>query len=152
MLESRKRNRMEKAAALLLGAVILFGGSLTVCAYEEPRVISGAETAFFETLSDGQDAVKFCAGEIQYSAGAILDFLEFVGEDGRRFELLDVENGNIERAGCIHAYVSGYVTTHHKNSDGSCKTDYYFADMCSKCGRLEMKGYSHTETSTKCTH
>ena len=152
MMESRKRNRIERMVSLLLGVAILFGGSLSVCAYEEPRVINGAETAFFETLSDGQNNVQFYAGKIQHSEGEALDFTEFVGADGRRHDLPNAENDNIERAGCIHAYVSGYVEVHHKNSDGSCKTDYYYADMCSKCGRLEMKGYSHTETSTKCTH
>lgn len=152
MLKSGKRKRMERVVSLLLGAAILFGGSLSVCAYENPQVISGAEAAFLETVADGQDTVKFYTGETQHMAGEILDFTEFVGDDGSRHDLPDVENDNIERAGCIHAYVSGYVGVHHKNSDGSCKTDYYYADRCSKCGRLEMKGYSHTETSTKCTH
>lgn len=152
MMESRKRNRIERMVSLALGMIILFGGSLSVCAYENPQVIRGAENVFFETLSDEQGTVKFHVGEIQYSEGEILDFTKFVGDDGSRHDLPDVENDNIERAGCIHAYVSGYVGVHHKNSDGSCKTDYYYADRCSKCGRLEMKGYSHTETSTKCTH
>ena len=67
MMESRKRNRIERMVSLALGMIILFGGSLSVCAYENPQVIRGAENVFFETLSDEQGTVKFHVGEIQYS-------------------------------------------------------------------------------------
>lgn len=152
MLECGKKKRFERVVSLALGMIILFGGSLSVCAYENPQVIRGAENVFFETLSDEQGTVKFHVGEIQYSEGEILDFTKFVGDGGSCYHLPDAENDKIERAGCIHAYVSGYVEAHRKNSDGSCKTDYYYAERCSKCGRLEVKDYSHTVTSTKCTH
>lgn len=152
MLRSRKSKKIERVVSLLLGAVILFGGSLTVCAYENPQVVNGADAAFLKTTQDEEVAKTFIIGEIQYSEEGTLDFKEFVGNDGIRYELSEMQNANMERAGCIHSYVSGYVADHRKYSDGSCKTDYYYAERCEKCGRLEMKGYAHTETSTKCTH
>lgn len=149
MLRSRKSKKIERVVSLLLGAVILFGGSLTVCAYENPRVIRDADAAVFEQV---QDTWGFGTEEIQFSEEEVLDFTEFVGEDGRVYNLSELRNDNVERAGCIHSFVSGYFTVHHKNSDGSCKTDYYKAEMCEKCGEIRMKEYSHTVTSTKCTH
>lgn len=149
MLRSRKSKKIERVVSLLLGAVILFEGSLTVCAYENPRVIRDADAAVFEQV---QDTWGFGTEEIQFSEEEVLDFTEFVGEDGRVYNLSELRNDKVERAGCIHSFVSGYFTVHHKNSDGSCKTDYYKAEMCEKCGEIRMKEYSHTVTSTKCTH
>lgn len=149
MLRSRKSKKIERVASLLLGAVILFGGSLTVCAYENPQVVRDADAAVFEQM---QDAWGFSSEEIQFSEEEALDFMEFLGEDGISYNLPELPNNSIERAGCIHSFVSGYVTIHHKNTDGSCKTDYYRAERCEICGEVRMKEYSHTVTSTKCTH
>lgn len=68
------------------------------------------------------------------------------------YDLSELPSDNMERAGCPHSFVSGYVMNHHKYTDGSCKTDYYYAERCTICGELRVKEYSHTETSTKCTH
>lgn len=152
MLKSGKRNRIERVASLLLGAVILFGGSLTVCAYENPQVVRDADAAVYEQT---QDIWGFATEEIQFSEDELLDYTEFVGEDGTTCNLTELQNDNndnMERAGCIHSFVDGYFTVHHKNSDGSCKTDYYRAERCEKCGEVRVKEYSHTVTSTKCTH
>lgn len=152
MLESGKRKRIKRALSLLLGAVVLFRGSLTVCAYENPQIVRNADADTFEAPQGVQVALIVNVGEIRYSEEAVLDFMEFVGNDGMCYDLSAQRNSNMERAGCIHNYVSGYIRIHHKNKDGSCKIDYYYADVCSKCGNSKKQGYSHTETSTKCTH
>ena len=152
MLNSGKRSRIEKAASLLLGAVILFGGSLTICAYENPRVVRDVDAAMFKVPQDMKVTWEIAAEEIGYSEEEILNFMEFVGEDGVSYDLSELRNSTVDRAGCIHSYVNGYIKIHQKSPDGSCKTDYYYADVCSKCGDAKNKGYSHTETSTKCTH
>lgn len=151
LLESRKKKRTERTLSLLLGAVILFGGSLTVCAYENPRVVRG-DADFLKAFLDAESTKMFVAEELRYSEEEVLDFVKFMGEDGICYDLSGEQNSNTERAGCAHSCVSGYIATHHKNADGSCKTDYYYADRCSKCGEMKNKGYSHTETSTRCTH
>lgn len=152
MLESGKKKRTERVVSLLLGAVILFGGSLTVCAYENPQVIRDTESAMFDLPQDKQVSWEIAEGEIRFSEETALDFIEFVGEDGISYDISEIPSGNVERAGCIHSLVNGYIKIHQKSSDGSCKTDYYLADVCKKCGDAWNKGYSHTETSTKCTH
>ncbi len=152
MLKVGKRKRIKGVVSLMLGATILFGGSLTVCAYEYPQVIWNADAAMFKQSSDEQITRGFITEEIRFSEEEVLDFAEFVGEDGTRYDLSEEQSNNMGRADCAHSYVSGYYADHHKNSDGSCRTDYYYAERCTKCGAVQKKGYSHTETSTKCTH
>lgn len=151
MLEVRKRKRFHEAASLLLSAVILFGGSLTVCAYEEPVVISG-ETALVVAYPDQEVIKTFVAGEMHFSEEEVLDYTKFLGDDGTCYDLSGMPDDNMEKAGCIHSFVGGYIADHHKNLDGSCRTDYYYAEQCSKCGRVESKGYAYVGTSSKCTH
>ena len=152
MMESRKRNRLERMVSLLLGVAILFGGSLSVCAYENPQVIRDADAVMFEALQDEKGTWGVTTEEIQFSEEEVLDFVEFLGDDGISYNLSELQNGGTERAGCIHSYVKGYVTYHYKYSSGGCKIDYYSADVCERCGEVIMKDYSHTVTSTKCTH
>ncbi len=151
MMENRKKNRVKTAASLLLGAMVLFGGSLTVCAYENPQVIQETNPVMFK-MPPHEDDIFFGCGGIRPSEEEVLDFAEFVGEDGVSYRLSEMPDSNIERVGCTHSYESGYVREHHKNADGSCKTDYYHADKCSKCGHVEKRGYWYTETSTICMH
>lgn len=151
MLRSRKSKKIERVVSLLLGAVILFGGSLTVCAYENPQVVRG-EANLFEISQDGESEMTFEKEEIVYSEEAELNYWKFLGDNGISYDLSEEQSSNMERAGCFHSFVSGTLKKHQKFSDGSCKTDYYFAEMCEKCGEVRSKGYSHTETSTKCTH
>ncbi|MDE6847020.1 MAG: M56 family metallopeptidase [Lachnospiraceae bacterium] len=153
MLKDRKCKKAEVVMSLLLGAVILFGGSLTVCAYENPRVVEGMDKQEVYMLKDLHLKAEFInSEEIQFSEEKVLDKIEFIGDDGECYDLSGIEEHAEIRAVCVHSYVSGYQKIHHKNSDGSCRTDCYYANLCTKCGHVEVKGYSHTETSTKCIH
>lgn len=152
MFDNGKKKRIERALSLLLGAIILFAGSLTVCAYENPQVIRDVDASMFDLPQDTKVTWEVVTGEIRYSEEETLDFMEFVGKDGISYNLSELQNSKVERVACIHSYGNGYIKMHHKNSDGSCKTDYYLADLCSKCGDAKNKRYSHTETSTKCIH
>lgn len=157
MVRESKGKRVRRAAGVLLGVSILFGGSLTVCAYEDTRVIEDAEQSFMEISIDKQSQWDFVQDEntdtnTQMAEGDALVFSEFEAEDGTCYDLSELQNGGMERAGCFHEYESGYLKNHEKNADGSCVTLYYKADMCHKCGRVIMKGYDRTETWTKCPH
>lgn len=153
MFKDRKCKKTEVVISLLLGALILFGGSLTVCAYENPRVIEGMDKQEVQMLKDLHLKAEFInSEEIQFSKEKVLDKIEFIGDDGECYDLAEIESCAETRAACVHSYVSGYQKIHHKNPDGSCQTDCYYANVCTKCGHVEVKGYSHTETSTKCTH
>lgn len=153
MVRESKGKRFKRVAGVLLGVSILFGGSLTVCAYEDTRTIKDVDQSFMETSKDKQSQWDFILDDdLQVIVDETIDFTDFVAEDGTCYDISETQNGGMERAGCIHAFESGYLRNHEKNSDGSCVTIYYKADMCYKCGYVIMKGYSHTETSTKCMH
>ncbi|MDE7259186.1 MAG: M56 family metallopeptidase, partial [Lachnospiraceae bacterium] len=94
MLKDRKRKKIEGVMSLLLGAVILFGGSLTVCAYENPRVIEGMDKQEIDMLKDLHLKAEFVnSEEIRFSQEEILDKIEFVGDDGECYDLSEIENG-----------------------------------------------------------
>lgn len=153
MVRQSKGKRVRRAAGVLLGVTILFGGSLTVCAYEDTRVIRDVDQSFMEDSEERQSQWDFVKKESTQAADdEALEFSEFEAEDGTCYDLSEMQNGGMERAGCIHAFESGYLKNHQKYADGSCDTVYYNADMCYKCGYIILKGYSHTETSTKCIH
>lgn len=157
MVRESKGKRFKRAAGVLLGVSILFGGSLTVCAYEDTRVIEDVDQTFVEASIGKQSQWDFVKDEsvdenIQAAESETLEFSEFVAEDGTCYDISELQNNGMARAGCIHAYESGYLKNHEKNADGSCVTLYYKADMCYKCGRVILKGYSHTESWAQCPH
>ena len=75
-------------------------------------------------------------------------------------ELFTDENGNIYpveeevrvKRGCVHEYVSGTVTEHTKNSNGSCLVEYIEAMRCIKCGRLQYGSVINEVKYAKCPH
>lgn len=153
MVRESKGKRFKRVAGVLLGVSILFGGSLTVCAYEDTRVIRDVDQSDIENAKNMQSQWEFVTDEEVQAVEEDMQYVkEFVADDGTCYDLSKTQNGGMERAGCIHAFESGYIKMHEKYADGSCKTDYHKADMCYKCGYVIMKGYSHTETSTKCMH
>ncbi len=157
MVRESKGKRFKRAAGVLLGVSILFGGSLTVCAYEDTRVIRDVDQSFVEDSEERQSHWDFVKDEnadedIQVAEGEALEFSEFEAEDGTCYDLSEMQNGGMERAGCIHDFESGYLKNHQKYSDGSCDTVYYKADMCYKCGYVILKGYSHKEIWAQCPH
>lgn len=153
MVRVGNKKRVKRVTGMLLGAAILFGGSLTVCAYEDTRVIKDVDQSIIETAKDTQSQWEFVKDEEAQAAGEATQYAtEFVADDGTCYDLSETQNGGMERAGCFHEFESGYIKIHEKNADGSCKTDYHKAEMCYKCGYVIMKGYSHTESWTKCPH
>jgi hypothetical protein len=53
---------------------------------------------------------------------------------------------------CAHKYVAGKTTNHTKNSDNSCKTEYYEAERCSKCGYIKLGELIDVITRLLCPH
>lgn len=153
MLKVRKVSRFVKICSYFIAAFILFGGSLTVYAYEAPKIVTWQTESNTEILEQEKVEREFVSSTlVNFSEENVLIIKEFIGKDGLCYRINKSENVNSSRIFCIHSYVSGYYKEHIKYSDNSCKTDYYNADRCEKCGDIVLKSYSHTETSTKCTH
>lgn len=153
MLNIKKVNKFIKIASFCLAAVILFGGSLTVYAYEPPKIVKWEIESRTEPSEDGETEREFVnSSVIKFSVGSEAVIEEFIGADGSYYRIVGIENINSTKIVCAHSYVSGYYKKHIKDADNSCKTDYYHAERCEKCGNIVLKEYSHTETSTMCTH
>lgn len=153
MLKIEKTKTAVKICSLLVSGLILFAGSLTVYAYEQPKVVTWQTESHLEELEREQVEQGFInSADIQFDNSETIIVREFIGEDGISYKLEDLGNTSKTQILCSHSFVSGYYKQHVKYSNNSCKTDYYNADRCVKCGDIVVKSYSHTETSTKCTH
>ena len=62
------------------------------------------------------------------------------------------EDSSTSYALCTHSMIDGTFYTPSKNSSGGCTVKVYTCKRCEKCGYLANKKYSHSITSTKCTH
>ena len=91
----------------------------------------------FSVLSD--------MSEIDFSLGDNI----FVDMDGNQ---IVVDTEEIPYALCTHSMIDGYLYNHSSNSSGGCTIRVYTCQRCKKCGYLANAVYSHTITSTKCTH
>lgn len=153
VLYFNKMKTSVRICSLLVGGLVMFSGSLTVFAYEEPRVMYWEMESKERNRNIKEMNREFIYMEdIQFSDDENMVAKEFLGEDGSCYNITEDEDIDNERIYCLHSFVSGYCKEHFRNYDNSCKTDYYYADMCEKCGYIIGKSYSHTETSTKCTH
>lgn len=153
LLKIEKPKITAKLCSFLVSGGILFAGSLTVYAYEPPRVVTWQTEPRLDVLEKGQVEQCFINGaDIQYNYSETVIVRAFIGEDGVSYNLDELGNTSKTKMYCLHSYVSGYYTHHVRYSDNACKTDYYNADRCAKCGDIIVNSYSHTETSTKCTH
>lgn len=153
MFKIKKAKTVVTICSFFISGVILFAGSLTVYAYEQPEVVIWKTDIPLGELEKGQVKQGFIDGvDIQFNNSETVIMREFIGEDGISYKVEEIENADKAIKSCSHSYVSGYYKQHIKYSDNSCKTDYYNADRCVKCENIVVKSYSHTETSTKCTH
>lgn len=157
LFKLEKPKKLVRFCSFIMGCAIVFFGSLPVYAYEEPIIVAWqTEKQFLESEIHevGEVEREFINDKhMEYSDNGASILREFIDNNGivYKLEKLNVA-GNNEKLLCSHIYVSGIYKIHEKFSDNSCKTDYYNADMCKKCNEIVVKSYSHTETSTRCTH
>lgn len=149
----KKAKKIIKVCSFFISGIILFAGSLTVFAYEQPGVVIWqVESNLGETKSGQVERGFINHADIKFNNSEAITVREFIGEDGTSYKLGEEGNYGKGKKICSHSFISGYYKEHVKYSDNSCRTDYYNADRCGKCGEVVIKNYSHTETSTRCTH
>ena len=150
---------VSKVMGTVLIAAAVFASSLTAAAYQ-PRVVehmgddyykSEVSSYFFveeEELYLDELDTQFKELE-QYIVEAGNTF--FVDEEGTVY-YLDNEADSKSRSTCKHDYVNGTSVKHYKYPDGSCKTDYYSGQMCSKCGDTILGDYLKSILYPACPH
>jgi len=147
---------ISKVMGTVLIAAAVFASSLTAAAYQ-PRVVM----QFDESHSGDETMTYFSADEEALHLNEQIKELEkyivetgnmfFVDEEGTVY-YLDNEADSKPRSTCKHDYVDGTFAKHTKYSDGSCKTDYYNATMCSKCGDIILGDYKKSTIYPSCPH
>ena len=149
MMKEKKKGLLQRGIMMAVSALTIVASAGTVLAYQP---MPSSDGSFSDVIvDDSLDA--FGSNCIGYD---IVDTLDFTKSDCIFVDL----NGNQENyttsiepyALCTHSMVDGTFFTHEKNSSGGCTVKVYTCKKCEKCGYLANKKYSHTITSTKCTH
>ena len=149
MMKEKRTGLLQRGIMMAVSALTIVASAGTVLAYQP---MPSSDESFSDVIvDDSLDA--FGSNCIGYD---IVDTLDFTKSD---YIFVDL-NGNQENyttsiepyALCTHSMVDGTFFTHAKNSSGGCTVKVYTCKKCEKCGYLANKKYSHTITSTKCTH
>ena len=149
MMKEKKKGLLQRGIMVAVSALTIVAGAGTVLAYEP---MPSSDESFNDVfVDDSLDAFgSNCAG---YDKIDSFEFPEsnsiFINSEGIQE---DSSTSKEQRILCTHSMVDGTFFTHAKNSSGGCTVKVYTCKKCEKCGYLANKKYSHTITSTKCTH
>ena len=149
MMKEKRKGLLQRGIMVAVSALTIIAGAGTVLAYE---AMPSSDISFEDTMSDDSFDV-FAYNDTEFDEIDFPDFSEsnciFVGDDG----ILIACDESVETyALCTHSMVNGKFYAHAPNSSGGCTVKVYTCQRCKKCGYLANKKYSHTITSTKCTH
>ena len=149
MMKEKKKGLLQRGIMVAVSALTIVSGAGTVLAYE-PMLSS--DESFSDVISDESlDVFAYNSSEFEK-----LEFLDFSKSNS-----IFIDNNGIQLACdeslspyalCTHSMIDGTFYTHSKNSSGGCTVKVYTCKRCEKCGYLANKKYSHSITSTKCTH
>ena len=149
MMKEKKKGLLQRGIMVAVSALTIVSGAGTVLAYE-PMLSS--DESFSDVISD-ESLDVFAYNSSEFNPLAFLDFSKsnsiFIDNNGIQ---LACDESLSPYALCTHSMIDGTFYTHSKNSSGGCTVKVYTCKRCEKCGYLANKKYSHSITSTKCTH
>lgn len=149
MMKEKKKGLLQRGIMVAVSALTIVSGAGTVLAYEP--MLSSDEN-FSDVISD-ESLDVFAYNSSEFDPLAFLDFSKsnsiFIDNNGIQ---LACDESLSPYALCTHSMIDGTFYTHSKNSSGGCTVKVYTCKRCEKCGYLANKKYSHSITSTKCTH
>lgn len=148
MMKEKKKGLLQRGIMVAVSALTIVAGAGTVLAYEPMQWSDGS---FSEIIySDIPDFSGYAINNIESDA---LDFSKsdklFIDSNGICTAIFDDIDTHIL---CTHSMVNGYFYNHISNNSGGCTIKVYTCQRCEKCGYLANAKYSHSITSTKCTH
>lgn len=149
MMKEKRKGLLQRGIMMAVSALTIVSSAGTVLAYQPMQWSDESFSDVF--VDDSLDAFgSNCAG---YDKIDSFEFPEsnsiFINSEGIQE---DFSTSKEQRILCTHSMVDGTFFTHAKNSSGGCTVKVYTCKKCEKCGYLANKKYSHTITSTKCTH
>lgn len=148
MMKEKRKGLLQRGIMVAVSALTIVAGAGTVLAYEP---MQWSDDSFTDVVQDDSfDVLGYNSSDFEMDS---LDFSKsnnlFVGLDGIQ---IACEESVSSRILCTHSMVDGKFYAHAPNSSGGCTVKVYTCQRCKKCGYLANKKYSHTITSTKCTH
>ena len=149
MMKEKKKGLLQRGIMVAVSALTIVSGAGTVLAYES---MLSSDESFSDVISD-ESLDVFAYNSSEFDPLAFLDFSKsnsiFIDNNGIQ---LACDESLSPYALCTHSMIDGTFYTHSKNSSGGCTVKVYTCKRCEKCGYLANKKYSHSITSTKCTH
>lgn len=76
----------------------------------------------------------------------------FIAEDGARITVKGIITNDGKAPYCNHVFGAGIYEQHLLYSDGSCKINYYNAQICTKCNYVIIGDINGQATFKKCFH
>lgn len=155
IMSDKEKSRGKSIVCIVLMAVMLFGSSFTVLAYDivstesneayNPASKSGfvryGEFSFYEECDDEWKS--------DYIVDTVLYDNQFTDEDGNIYEITEEMQAY---ANCGHPYVSGKAAQHVLHADGSCNLITHYAQLCKKCGGVILGELRSDSYSFMCPH
>ena len=147
MMKEKRKGLLQRGIMVAVSALTIVAGAGTVLAYEAMPSSdeSFSSVVLVDSLNDFGDD---CIDITDFSQGDSI----FVDSNGIQTICTESTKSASFYALCTHAMVNGKFYTHAKNSSGGCTIKVYTCQKCKKCGYRANAVYSHTITSTKCTH
>lgn len=154
IMNEKKKNKSRSFVCAALMAALIFGNSLTVLAYDQIYIISDTvpRSSWIVEGEDwfhtGEEAEAFMA-EIMPPI-TILYEEQFIDSEGNIYDL--TWESQMYSICLVHQYVPGQITVHETDGNGGCTITVYYAERCSKCGKLRKGDYMSSTHHAVCTH
>ncbi len=161
MKNAKKHTKLNFILAVLILVVSIIASSMLVFAYDDYTVENISQESFIqESNNSTKDSVSdinvFMTEDYERNI-EINTELHFNDEINSLFidennDVYPIEEDAESYALCNHTYVSGIVSKHTKFSDGSCITNYYEGQRCTKCGAIITGSFIKSTTYAVCPH
>lgn len=150
MMKEKRKGLLQRGIMVAVSALTIVAAAGTVLAYEAMPSSdeSFSSVVLVDSLNDFGDDCIDITDSFDFSQGDSI----FVDSNGIQTICTESTKSASFYALCTHAMVNGKFYTHAKNSSGGCTIKVYTCQKCKKCGYRANAVYSHTITSTKCTH
>lgn len=146
----KKVSKIKKLIGAGVMGIALFTSSLPVLAYTPKDVMRTDEVAV--DIVFNEDVNNRWGGGSELSVNESVKWT-FVSDDGE--VVVNIDESNLESEPhlfCKHEYKSGELSKHYVYSDGSCKVEYFKAQMCKWCDDVIIGDLITTATWTVCPH
>lgn len=162
MKNAKKHTKLNFILAVLILVVSIIASSMLVFAYDDYTVDTISQEFIDYESEDysNQDAINdinLFVTDVSEEDSEISTELSFSDEIKSVFidenkHIYPIEEYKKPYALCNHTYVNGTIVTHTKYSDGSCKSNYYDGQRCTKCGAVITGSFIKSVSYAVCPH